>query len=288
MIHGFVSSWPLFADTYLTAWAMAALLALVGVPVVARDQIFVGAAVAQAALLGIGVTLWLGYLPVAARWPVLTSPLLLASLPVALAIATTLLTTRPPRPGQTAEGRTGWVYLAAGSLTIVLLAGSPVGFQEIQQRLASSVVGASRGDTLVTGLLLLAAGAVALAYHRPLTLLVTDPAMAAAVGLRVARWEGLLALALGLVLGLCLRPGGLLYCFGCLVLPGLAARYACREVRGMYLVAPAVALLAAIAGFLLGHHHDLPQAPLTVVLLAAMLPVARLWQRLRHRLLASP
>jgi ABC-type Mn2+/Zn2+ transport system permease subunit len=288
MMASFVSSWPLFADTYLTAWAMAALLGLVGVPVVARDQIFVGAAVAQSAMLGLGIVLWLGYLPLAARWPAAALPLLLTVVPVALAVGTTLLTTRPSRAGQTAEGRTGWVFLAAGSLTIVLLASSPVGLNEVQQRLASSIVGATRRDTWTTGLLLLAAAAACWRWHRPLTLLVTDPAMAAAVGLRPARGELLLGAGLGIVVGLCLPPGGLLYCFGCLVLPGLAARHACREVRRMYLVAPLLALASAIAGFLVGHAADLPQAPLTVALLAAWLPVARLWQRLRQRHRGEP
>ena len=59
MIEAFVDSWGLFADTYLAGWAVAVLLSLVGVWVVARDQIFLGAAVSQASTLGTAVAIWL-------------------------------------------------------------------------------------------------------------------------------------------------------------------------------------------------------------------------------------
>ena len=57
MIARFLASWDLFSQAYMTAWLIALLLSLVGVLVVARDQIFLGAAVSQAATLGIAVAL---------------------------------------------------------------------------------------------------------------------------------------------------------------------------------------------------------------------------------------
>ena len=45
MITTFLESWDLFYLTYLTGWAIAAGLGLAGIIVVARDQIFLGAAV---------------------------------------------------------------------------------------------------------------------------------------------------------------------------------------------------------------------------------------------------
>jgi ABC-type Mn2+/Zn2+ transport system permease subunit len=45
VIQEFLASWPLFHHTYLVGWLIGLLLALGGVLVVARDQIFIGAAV---------------------------------------------------------------------------------------------------------------------------------------------------------------------------------------------------------------------------------------------------
>ena len=60
MIGEFLASWPLFHHAYLAGWLIGVLLALAGVVVVARNQTFIGAAVAQASTLGIALRLWGG------------------------------------------------------------------------------------------------------------------------------------------------------------------------------------------------------------------------------------
>jgi hypothetical protein len=70
VIESFLESWALFQTTYLAGIALAALLALVGVWVVAREQVFLGAAIAQASTLGIAALLWIAGL---VAWPALES-----------------------------------------------------------------------------------------------------------------------------------------------------------------------------------------------------------------------
>jgi ABC-type Mn2+/Zn2+ transport system permease subunit len=108
--------------------------------------------------------------------------------------------------------------------------------------------------------------------------------MAEAVGMRTARWNALLAAWLGLTVGLALRSSGMLYTFGCLVLPGLCAKHLVREVRSMFLVAPLVALSAGVVGFVLAHHYDFPPAQMTIALLGLILAAAWLARWLRGRL----
>lgn len=69
MIAAFLDSWSLFQNTYLAGWAIAVALAVTGVWVVARNQIFLGIAVSQASALGIAVALWLGGTAAGARFP---------------------------------------------------------------------------------------------------------------------------------------------------------------------------------------------------------------------------
>jgi hypothetical protein len=66
---------------------------------------------------------------------------------------------------------------------------------------------------------------------------------------------------LGLAVGLSIRSAGMLYTFGCLVLPALVAKNICREVRPMFVVAPAVAVGTATVGFVLANHYDDPPRP---------------------------
>ena len=68
MSESFVASWPLFHDVYISGVLIALLLSLVGVVVVARDQIFLGAAVSQASLLGISTGIWLDSMAAGTAW----------------------------------------------------------------------------------------------------------------------------------------------------------------------------------------------------------------------------
>lgn len=271
MIHGFVESWPLFHDAYLAGWSIAALLAAIGVVVLARDQIFLGAAVAQASTFGLAFGMWLAprLLPSGEG----EQALLLAAASLS-AIAAALFTSRAAgRSGPTDEALTGWIFLASSSGAILLMAESPHGIEEVHRLLASSLIGATGADVALF-LALLAATAGFLAVRRRHVLLYAmEPAMAEAVGIRVRLWSALLSVALGFVLAQSIRVSGTLYAFGCLVLPGLAAKALGGESLPLFWRAPMVALAASVVGFVVANHWDLPPAQVTVAILAlAALP----------------
>lgn len=278
MIAEFLASWPLFHNAYLAGWLIAALLAPIGVLVVARNQIFIGAAVAQASTLGIALGMWVG------AW-LGTETLsgdhahgLLSSIGIGFAMLAALFTARAGDGGQR-EAATGWVFLAAASLAIIVLAHSPHGLEEIAHLVSSSIIGARRADVwLFAGLVAVSGAAIALARDR-LILFAIDPAMADAIGMRTRLWDVGLALWLGLAVGTAMRVTGLLYTFGSLVLPALAAARLCRETRTLFIVAPLLAVLSSAAGFVLANHFDDPPGQMAVVVQAGV--VALLWLRRR-------
>ena len=94
--------------------------------------------------------------------------------------------------------------------------------------------------------------------------------------------SALLSAWLGLAVGLSMRVSGMLYTFGCLVLPALVAKNICREVRPMFVVAPLVAVCTATVGFVLAHHYDDPPAQMTVALLCLVLAIAWMVRRGRR------
>ena len=274
MIESFFGSWDLFQYTYLAGWLIGLLLSLVGVLVVARDQIFIGVAVSQASTLGIALGLGLGNVPGAERWTWLESEGVLALMAVVFAVLAALVTARGGGIGREShEAITGWVFLASASLSILLVAHSPHGLEEVQRLLSSSIIGATIVDVWMFASL---AGCTLLAVsvaHRRLLLFAMDPAMAAAVGLRVTWWAGGVAIWLGLAVGLSMRVSGMLYTFGSLVLPALIAKNVCREVRTMFVVAPGFALGASAVGFVVANHYDYPPAQMTVALLCLALSI---------------
>lgn len=269
MITSFFQSWALFHWTYLGALLLAVALGTFGVLVVLRGQIFVAAAVAQASVLGVALSLALGW----------ASPALLAT---TLSGAAALATAGPRRRGgRTPDEVTGWLFLLAAGMAVLVLAHRPVGLKEVQALAASSVIGLTGGQVaLFGGMAALAVGLAAVARPR-LVLLVTDPTMASAVGMRPGWWSLGLALALGVGAAAALQATGLLFTFGCLVLPALIAKNLCREVAPMFRVAPLAAAGAVLAGLVLAHHFDFPPGQMIVVLLAAGLVLAWGWRAAR-------
>lgn len=282
MIASFVQSWPLFHDAYLAGWSIAFLLALLGVVVVTRDQIFFGAAVAQASVLGIAVAVCLGGLPALAWCAWCDDDWVHTLVGGVFAVAGALLTAAGHARRETHEALTGWVYLTGGCFAVLLLAHSPHGMDEINRLLASTIIGAEGGDVaLLAGFSALVA-AVTARWSAELRLVVVDPEMASAVGLRVEAWNRAIAIALGVAMGLAIHVSGVVFSFGCLVLPALVAKNVCREVRQMLWVSPLVGLAAAIVGFVIANDRDLPPGQAAVAILCVALVAAWAVRRLRH------
>ncbi|MBY0274791.1 metal ABC transporter permease [Candidatus Binatia bacterium] len=263
MIHDFVASWSLFRDSYLAGWLLALLLPMLGVLVVARDQIFVGAAVSQASLLGIASALraaaWLSLAGV--TW--LDGDLVVSVSAGAFAILAALATAGGAGRGDSHESITGFVFLVSSSAAVLLMAHSPHGMEEINRLLSSTLIGATPVDVGVFALLLTLTAVTLALRGAELVLVVMDHEMAEAVGVRVDLWNGVLAVWLGLVVGLSNRVAGAIFTFGCLVLPALAARSFCREVRAMLWVAPVASLATAGVAFVVAHDLDFPPGQTT-------------------------
>jgi len=269
VIGEFLESWPLFQNAYLSGWLVGLLLAVLGVHVVLRDQIFLGAAVAQASTFGIAVGLCLGATTFAGTCGCAHGDALPMVLAVVCSVLAALLTAREGGEGrESREALTGWVFLASSSLTLLLLSNSPHGTEEVHRLLASSLLGAQPWEVWLYGTLAVSTLAFAVLARDRLALLAMDLVMASAVGMRTRVWTCGLAVWLGLAVGLAIRSTGILYAFGCLVLPTLAARGFCREVRTLFWMAPTVFLLTAVPGFVLANHYDYPPAQMTVAFLA--------------------
>jgi zinc/manganese transport system permease protein len=256
---------------------------------VARDQVFIGAAVSQASTLGIALALCAsGVFPVHSEDSSLshsTSWLCCDSFQVVMAVAFSILaalvTSQADRAKREShEAITGWVFLISASLSVLVLAHSPHGLEEIRRIHSSSIIGATATDVGVFAVLLALTVLFLVAAGRRLLLFVTDPSMAAAVGMRVGRWAIFESVWLGLVVGLSIRVSGMLFAFGSLVLPPLVAKNLCREVRPMFFVAPVVAMLTNTIGFVLANHYDFPPAQMNVVLTCLLLLVTWLFRGL--------
>ena len=264
----FVSTWPLFGSSYLVGWLIALVLALCGVIVVAQRQVFLGVATAQASSLGIAVALWLAQTErLFDHHDLHGTPLVFG---IAFAVLASLLTSRR-LAHETADAVGAWVFVIASGLAVVLLAHSPHGLEEVERLMFSSLIGADEHDVWKFGGLALG---VLLAFsfaHRPILLVATDPPTAAALGIPARSIATVLALVLGLSIGMAMHSAGTLYTFSCLALPALAAKHVCRTMRGLAIVAPLLGVVTALVGFVLANGYDYPPGQVAAVVQGAVL-----------------
>lgn len=282
----FFNSWPLFFRPYTLTLLAGAVLAIVGVLAAARRQLFMAVAVAQTSLMGYAFMAFLlgsqvnSGLGAGGRDAVVIGAAVLAA----------MYTMLGGRESLGAEGgrldgdeRTAWVFVAAGSLAVLFLAHAPAGMEQVRRLQVSSVVGATWLDVYLFLALLAAIVGVGLWLMRPLILLLSDPVMASAIGIRVHRWNIALALVSGLSVGLAVRSTGVLYTFGALALPVMIAKQLCGEVRNLFLLAPILAATLSFLGLWASHRWNLPpgQAAAATMCLALLVThiARRLWSR---------
>ena len=266
MIAAFAESWSLFQDAYIAALLVSALLALVGVVVVARDQIFIGAAISQASMLGIatGIRVEEAFALDAATGRFGTA--LHSLLGGAVGVTGALLTSLGGERRESREAITGWVFLAGASLSVLAVAHSPHGLAEVEHLLASTIIGAAGLDVAVLSALLLVTTLVAFVRRDVILLTVLDPEMARACGVSTRAWDRGLAVWLGIVVATSIHVAGVLFAFGALVLPALAAKNLCREVRQMLVVSPLLAATATLAALIVANAYDYPPGQMAVAM----------------------
>lgn len=286
----FFNSWPLFFRPYALTLVAGAVLAFVGVIATARRQLFMAAAVAQTSLMGYAVIAFFvgsqggGTLGAGGRDAIV----------VGVAVVAALFTMLGGRESQSAEGgrldgdeRTAWVFVTAGSLAVLFLAHAPASMEQIRRLQVSSVVGATWADLYIFMSLLIGITIAAVWLMRPLILLLSDPVMAAAIGLRISIWNITLAVLAGLSVGLAVRSTGVLFAFGALAIPVMIAKQVCGEVRSLFLLAPILAVTLGFLGLWVGHQWNLPPGQAVVGVMCLTLLVTHLARQLWERVMAT-
>lgn len=270
-----LGTWALFGDAILAGGLLATLLPLLGVVLVLRHQVFLTASIGQAATLGIAFAWWLGAGDDHGEHDVVT---LVAGASCAMATAIAAMRALSVRDAAI-EARAAWVFLVAGAGSMLLLANSPHGTHGIQRLLLSSVLGASPTDVVIAAVALLVVVVGIVRRRRGLVAWAIDPQFAAVCGSNVASFDVAIGALLGALIGFSIHATGLVFTFGAALLPVLVARHVATSLAAVVLFAPLIGLLGFGTGFVVGDRVDLPPGQVTVVVLAALVPLAALAAR---------
>lgn len=249
---------------------------LVGVYVVLRRMVFVGAALAQLSSAGIALSLWLTGLGVSLG--LLGGPLALSLVVTLLGAAGFGLSAGRRRVPQ--DATLGITYVVAGGLGIILVAKATVG-EAHDVFLQGSILGITGGDTL---LLLGVCGTVLLVhalFAKEFLFVSFDREMARTLGYRATWWTLLLYFSIGGAIVAAMQYAGVLLVFNYLVLPGVTGLLLARGMRGVFLVAALAAATASVVGFVVSIPFDLPSGAAIIAASGALVLLAWGYRTLR-------
>ena len=245
----------LFREALYGALVIALACSVLGVYVVLRRIVFVGAALAQISSAGIALALFLTGAGIALG-PV-THPTVMSLL---LTIAAVMFFAGGARGRVPPDATIGVTYAVAAAFGILLIAKASHG--EVHDIfLSGNILGITRNDTLV--LLAVAVPVLVLhaVFYKELLFVSFDRETARTLGYNVRWWDLLLYLTLGIVIASAMQFAGVMLVFNFLVLPAVTGLLMSHTMRGLFFWSVASALGAAFIGFSLSVPFDLPSGP---------------------------
>jgi zinc transport system permease protein len=247
--------------------------AFLGVYIVARRVVFLGAVLTQVSVMGLALT-FLPFFPV---------PHTVGSLGITLAtvvIISRMLTGKKiPR-----DGVLGVVFITSVAARILIM-------QKAQRVEVAEIENLLRGDILFVTpeLFVLMAGAfvVAMVLHllffKEFTYTSFDPETAQTQGFNAAGWDLAFYLIAAALIAFATHMVGDLFVFGFLVIPPVTAMLLTRSVKAIFLLSVAIGTIAPVVGLFLAFVIDVPASPAIVGVASLMLGAAWLWSVIPSR-----
>ena len=267
----------LFREALYGTVVIALACSVLGVYVVLRRIVFVGAALAQLSSAGIALGLFLsgqGLLLGLAEQPIALSLL--------LTLAGVLFFGSGSGRGRVPPDATiGVTYAVAGAVGILLIAKAAHG-EAHDIFLQGNILGITRADTLTLLATAIPVLLVHLVFYKEFLFISFDRETARTLGFKVEFWNMFLYFTLGLVIAFAMQFAGVMLVFNFLVLPAVTGLLVARSMAGTFAVSIISGLIAAIAGFTLSIPFDLPSGPTIIAVsgaLAVMAFLVRLIQR---------
>jgi len=257
---------------------VAAICAYLGVFIVLRRAVFVGAALAQVSSFGVALSFII--CAILERWH--QREIHFPPQPFALALtlgATVLLAVQHRERRVPRETVIGVAYCVAGALAILVVAASGHLQAEVLNLLFGNVLTISRAGVIGLAALAAGVGVVHWLFHKEFLFTSFDPDTAVALGVRARFWNIVLFLTIGVTIALAIRAAGALVVFNFLVLPAATALMIGKSLRAVFVVSIILGVASAFAGIAISYIADWPSGATIVAVNAVWLVVASVARR---------
>lgn len=264
---------PFLRNAMIAGALIGALAPLIGAYFVLRRIVLLGVTIPQVSSAGVAFALlaqgvgWLGLSPMhghGGQFVPMVGALLFTV--VGIVLLGIIVQRRPAL----ADMSIGFAFALASSLSILLLAQSPLAESHMLNLLKGEIIATTdqdlAGTTVFVGLVI---GSLVY-FHKEFLLISYDRDFAVSMRKPVARYDLLFYVVAGCAVSLCVLTVGPITTFGYLVLAPMIALLITRGMTRFFVAASLIGLVTSVVSLVVGFLLDLPVGPTTVVILACV------------------
>lgn len=263
-----MSGLELMLPPFVACMVLVAMLAYLGLHVIAREVIFVDLSLAQMAALGSLVALLFHIDPDSSKTYIFA---LVATALGAFLFALTRSSRHTGRVPQ--EAFIGIVYVVASAAAVLVANKVPGGGEAVEKTLVGSLLWVTWPAIAKLAAVYAALGLFQFVFRRRFLTISFHPEDAEREGWKIRWWDFLFYLSFGVVITLAVPIAGVLMVFTFLVVPAVIANLFTGDKRRMAAISWITGALASILGLWLSYTKDLPTGPLIVCVYGALLLV---------------
>jgi ABC-type Mn2+/Zn2+ transport system permease subunit len=248
------------------------ICAFLGVYIVARRVVFLGAVLTQVSVMGLAIT----FIPAFALPHTVGS--LIFTLGTVVILSRLLTGKKLPN-----DAMLGVVFVTSVAARLLVMQIAPkVDVAEVENLLRGDILFVTPDIfTMMLGAFIVAAG-LHLAFFKEFTYTSFDPETARTQGFHSGAWDLAFYLIAGAVISFATHMVGDIFVFGFLVIPAATGLLAARRVSRIFLIAVLIGLVAPPVGLFVAFWADLPSSPAVVGVASVFLLAAWLWSLFRR------
>lgn len=272
-----MSGLELMLPPFVACMVLVAMLAYLGLHVIAREVIFVDLSLAQMAALGSLVALLFHIDPDSSKTYIFA---LVATALGALLFSLTRTSRHAGRVPQ--EAFIGIVYVVASAAAVLVANKVPGGGEAVEKTLVGSLLWVTWPEIAKLAIIYAALGVFQYVFRHRFLTISFHAEDAERRGWKIRWWDFLFYLSFGVVITLAVPIAGVLMVFSFLVVPAVIANLFTGDMRRLAAISWGTGALASILGLWLSYTKDLPTGPLIVCVYGALLLIVAAIQAVRR------
>ncbi|NUM82379.1 metal ABC transporter permease [bacterium] len=254
----------------ITGLLVGVMCSFLGVYIVLRKIVFVGASLAQISSSGFALGILFGVNPFIAA--------LVLTLIGVWIFAMNLQTKKIPQDSFLALG-----YIIASAGSILLLSKHPRGDADLMLLLYGNILTITPDHIYILLTALILIGGVHFLFYKEFMFIAFDPEMAETLGYRPQVWNIVFYVTVGILISLAIESAGILLVFGLLVIPPIVAIQLSDNIRHIFAIAVLTSVIAIPAGLFVSFTQDLPSGPTIIAMTVIFLMIGYIVSKARLR-----